>query len=252
MSRLIVAIEDNPFEPSISAKSPVLQFLTCLADYAPQFPKDLKKKVRNPKKWKKLANELAAQDPVSKAYVGTSTAVDLISGGVKVNALPEHVEATINHRIAFTSSVEETKQHYHKVLVPVARKLGFSIAAFGEDDKDERKAQHLSIDVVGNERSNGLEPAPITPADTEAFALIGGTIKTVFGKHTVIAPTGMFANTDTARTWNLTRNIYRFTPSDLAEAFGIHTVDERISLHGHLTTTQFYYKLIRNTESWEE
>lgn len=137
------------------------------------------------------------------------------------------------------------------MLVPAAHKLGFSVSFFGEEPK-ERKSQHLTIAVVGNEHKNGLEPAPITPADSAAFALIGGTIKTVFGKHTVIAPTGMFANTDTARTWNLTRNIYRFTPSNLDENVGIHTVDERISLHGHLTTTQFYYKLIRNTEGWEE
>lgn len=158
--------------------------------------------------------------------------------------------ATVNHRIAFTSSVEETKEHYRKVLVPVAKKAGFSITYFGEEPK-ERKDHHLTISVVRNEHANGLEPAPITPADTPAFSLIGGTIKTVFGKKTVIAPTGMFANTDTARTWNLTRNIYRFTPSDMNEAYGIHTVNERISLNGHLTTTQFYYKLIRNTVGWE-
>ncbi|EKD00300.1 vacuole protein [Trichosporon asahii var. asahii CBS 8904] len=163
---------------------------------------------------------------------------------------PPHTGTIVNHRIAFTSSVHETKKHYKDVVVPVAKKLGFSISYFGEEP-EERKAQHLTISVVGNEHIDGLEPAPITPADSSAFGFIGGTIKTVFGKHTVIAPTGMFANTDTARTWNLTRNIYRFSPSDLNESGGIHTVDERISLHGHLTTTQFYYKLIRNTEGWE-
>lgn len=250
MSRLIVALEDHPFESSLSAESPFLQYLTCLADYAPEFPKDVKKQVRNPKKWNKLAKELAAQDPISKAFVGTSQAVDMISGGVKSNALPELVETVVNHRIAFTSSVEETKKHYKEVVVPVAKKLGFSISYFGEEPK-ERNAKHLTIAVVGNEHIDGLEPAPITPADSSAFAFIGGTIKTVFGKHTVVAPTGMFANTDTARTWNLTRHIYRFSPSDLNESAGIHTVDEHISLHGHLTTTQFYYKLIRNTEGWE-
>lgn len=97
MSRLIVTIEDHPFESSLSAESPFLQYLTCLADYAPKFPKDVKKMVRNPKKWNKLAKELAANDPISKAFVGTSQAVDLISGGVKVNALPEVVEGKHGH-----------------------------------------------------------------------------------------------------------------------------------------------------------
>lgn len=103
---------------------------------------------------------------------------------------------------------------------------------------------------MSNERKHGLEPAPITPGDSDAFAFIAGTIKTVFGEKTVIAPTGMFANTDTARTWSLTKHIYRWTPADLSQAAGIHTVNERISLNGHLTTTAFYYKLLRNTEGW--
>ncbi len=37
----------------------------------------------------------------------------------------------------------------------------------------------------------------------------------------------------------------------ISENLNQHTVDERISLEGHLNTTRWYYKLIRNTEGWE-
>lgn len=156
----------------------------------------------------------------------------------------------MNHRISFVSSVNATLQHYTDLLAPLADKYGFSTTIFGESSKHTSK--HLTLEVVGNEHKAGLEPAPITPGDSDAFAFIAGTIKAVFGDKTVIAPTGMFANTDTARTWSLTKHIYRWTPADLAQQANVHTVNERISLHGHLTTTKFYYKLLRNTEGWEK
>lgn len=127
----------------------------------------------------------------------------------------------------------------------------FEHTYFDEAEALAKPGRHLNISIIQSERPEGLEPAPITPGDTDAFAFIAGTIKTVFGKNTVVAPTGMFANTDTARTWSLTKNIYRFTPAVLADCVNVHTVDERISLRGHLTTMQFYYKLLRNTEGWE-
>lgn len=144
-----------------------------------------------------------------------------------------------------------TTQHYVDLLGPLAKKYGFSSTIFGAES-GKHNAKHLSIEIVGTEHKAGLEPAPITPGDGDAFAFIAGTIKAVFGDKTVIAPTGMFANTDTARTWSLTKHIYRWTPADLAESANVHTVNERISLHGHLTTTKFYYKLLRNTEGWEK
>ena len=40
-------------------------------------------------------------DPLMmKAILSTTQAVDLIEGGVKVNALPERTSAVVNHRIA--------------------------------------------------------------------------------------------------------------------------------------------------------
>lgn len=60
----------------------------------------------------------------------------------------------------------------------------------------------------------------------------------------------MEANTDTARMWNLTTEIFRFTPAFLSESLNQHTVDERISLRAHLTTVRFYYKLMKNTQGW--
>ena len=48
----------------------------------------------------KLRDDLLALDPVIKATLSTTQAVDLVWGGVKVNALPEGATAVVNHRIA--------------------------------------------------------------------------------------------------------------------------------------------------------
>jgi Gly-Xaa carboxypeptidase len=51
-------------------------------------PKDLKKKLNDPRKWEELAEELG-KDRTLRAFLGTTQAIDLIQGGVKSNALPE-------------------------------------------------------------------------------------------------------------------------------------------------------------------
>lgn len=94
MARFITALEDNPFPPTLEEESPFLKYLSCLSEFAPGFPKSLRKQVSNPNKWPALAEQLASSDRVLNAFLSTTTAVDLIKGGVKLNALPENVEGT--------------------------------------------------------------------------------------------------------------------------------------------------------------
>lgn len=52
--------------------------------------------------------------------------------------------------------------------------------------------------------------------------------------------------------WNVSENIFRYTPAYLNESLNQHTVDERMSLRAHLTSIQFYYQVIRNLEGWDD
>lgn len=81
--------------------------------------------------------------------------------------------------------------------------------------------------------------------------------------------THYIANTDTRYFWNLTRNIYRFTPAIISPNLNVHTVDEvspfsitivknsplrlcqKMPLAGHLNTTRFFYNLMQNVQGWE-
>ncbi|OWZ36180.1 vacuolar protein [Cryptococcus neoformans c8] len=243
ISRILTKLEDNPFPPILTPETPFFKFLACMSEYAPLVPEFIKTKIKHPKEWSMLAHGLAARDRILNSFLATTQAIDLISGGVKYNALPEYTEATINHRIAFTSSINETLQHIVDLIVPVAQSLNFTISPF--DGSPKTSDFHISL-----EAPYSLEPAPITPSDSKSFELMAGTTKHVFGKETIVSPSGMFANTDTKRMWNVTKNIYRFSPALVTESVGMHTVNERISLNAHLTTTRFFYKLIRNSEGW--
>lgn len=247
LAQLLVHLESHPFPTSLHPANPYLKYLNCLADYAPKLPHSLRKAIKSPRKWEKLAKELS-KDAKERALLGTTMAVDLISGGVKVNALPERAEATINHRIAFTSSVAETQEHVVKILKRITHDLDIDFTAFNQSYPAKHSHNRKVTLEIGGER--GLEPAPITPSEGDVFELIGGTVREVFGKDVVVAPSGMYANTDTKSYWNLTRNLYRFIPAPIAEFKNAHTVDERVSVNAHLSTIRFFYQLLQNVQGW--
>ncbi|GAA5905525.1 M20 family metallopeptidase [Sporobolomyces salmoneus] len=249
LARLLVALEDNPSKVNLKAGNPMLSYLNCAADYG-DMPKDLSKKVRNSRKWQELGEALAASDPILRSFLSTSQAIDLINGGVKVNALPEVSTSTVNYRIDFLSSVNETLFRISSILSPVAASLNMTFSAFEEDDGkslDSPRKNHVKLSVrPGSE----IDPAPLTPTEGAAWNLMAGSARYVF-PSSVVAPSGMIANTDTKHTWSLTRNIYRFLPSPLELVKNFHTVDERIHVDAHFSSIKFYYKLIRNTEGWD-
>lgn len=54
------------------------------------------------------------------------------------------------------------------------------------------EGKRVTLDIVrGAKGTPGLEPAPITPSDSESFELIGSTIKKVFGDEVVVAPSAV-------------------------------------------------------------
>ncbi|KAK4046898.1 hypothetical protein OIO90_006406 [Microbotryomycetes sp. JL221] len=285
LSRLMVELEKNPFQATLKDGSPIARAFECVAEHGSTLPDKIKQVIKDKSKWNGFGLMLSKKNPVMRAFLGTTQAVNLVQGGVKVNALPESTSATINYRIDFQSSVNETLTHIENVLRPVVeQEFGFTLESFAETKQQQRQqeqAQQLddlvhdhdvhahnkvvqAIDLLklGDEAfghghvrletvfKSEWEPAPLTRSDTQAFKLISGTIRHVF-KDAVVAPSGMIANTDTKWVWKLTENIFRFVPARLELITGFHTVDERIHTDAHLTGIQFFYKLIQNVQGLE-
>ncbi|KAL7410316.1 hypothetical protein BDY24DRAFT_400131 [Mrakia frigida] len=247
LSMILTNLEANPFPAAFSPSSPYLQYLQCAADFGPDMSKDLKSRLKDPKAWPELAEEFG-EDRKNRAFLGTTQAVDMISGGIKSNALPEQASAIVNYRIDFLSSVAETIDHITDIITPITNRLNLTFSLDNNPPVSSDAINVVRLDFGGNP---GLEPAPITRTEGPAWELMAGTTRHVFD-GSVVAPSAMIANTDTARVWNLTRNIYRFVPASLELVKNFHTVDERIHTTAHLTTTRWMYKLIRNTEGWTD
>lgn len=82
LAELIHTLEKHPDHPQLRPTSPKLAELQCYAEYG-NVDKRWKKRLRSPKQWPKLAQELS-REVTSRSTLMTTQAVDLISGGVKM------------------------------------------------------------------------------------------------------------------------------------------------------------------------
>ena len=253
MSELITLIEADQYNTFLAAENPYLGLLTCGAEHAPKFPSKIEKllhKHKTPKTCKakgdKLAIEVAKEGLGTRYLMQTSIAADVISGGVKNNALPERTVATINHRVNIgerTQDVHDKITHHTKKL---AKKYNLTLNAF--NGKGE------SPNSITLETAMSLEPAPVTPSDPTAaspWTILSGTTRALYGDDLIVAPGLMTGNTDTKYYWNLTKHIFRFTPGWDEKQFGlgnIHTVDENIPVASHINMVRWMSLFIRNMD----
>lgn len=264
LAKLISALEDNADQPALRLGSPKVGELQCYAEYG-KMGTLFRKSIQSPILWPHVARQLSKRDKLSQAALHTTQAVDLIHGGVKLNALPESATAMINYRIEFTSSVNETVEHTSSVIEPIVKKLGLAYDKLGSNSDVLQSVVRLS--VIDH---SAYEPAPITPTEGPTWELMVGTAKHLW-PGAIAGPTGMMGESassllpllypltnqthphrsqhrhqsvlnsrlyihapdaDSAcanfrqHSWNLTRNIYRFVPATIDQVKGFHTINE--------------------------
>ncbi|ORY46626.1 Zn-dependent exopeptidase [Rhizoclosmatium globosum] len=116
-----------------------------------------------------------------ESLLTTTQAVDIIQGGLKVNALPEKVSITINHRIAVDSSLKHVQTHFNDVFTPVAKKFSLTLKVADFNDVSKIAHEFKATDSKGL----GLEPAPVSPSNGAGdlgWDVLEGTIHHVFDK----------------------------------------------------------------------
>lgn len=247
LSRLISKIEDAEFESVITNNNPVLNGLQCMAEYSSLLDKKLKSDILRAHfdaGANKKVLEYLNLDRILKYMVTTSQAVDIIGGGVKSNALPEHASVLVNHRIAIEESVASTRNKVVNQMMEAAEEYGLGLVVDGNELKPKTKQGHFVYTT-----SEPLEPAPITPLQDETWNVYGGALRYLYedllfpheNKTYVVAPFISTGNTDTKSYWDLTRNIYRYEPGFPDAEANAHSVDERLEFDAHLLVIAFYY-----------
>jgi Gly-Xaa carboxypeptidase len=205
----------------------------------------LEKALKNKKAAKEVAKYLAESDITQRYLLQTSQAVDLISGGVKINALPEKVRAVVNHRVAVESTIKDIRTHLSTLVQDkILCKHDLSLDAWGSVSGNTSSS--ASGKIFLEDFDEPLEPSPVSPYTTDAYKVFSGTIKQVLGEDIIVAPTLMTGNTDTKYYWNLTENIYRFSAVREGGRANAHTVDERMGMKEHVEGVRFYAQVILN------
>ncbi|EON96418.1 putative carboxypeptidase s protein [Phaeoacremonium minimum UCRPA7] len=250
MSELITLIEADPYEPHFHSENPFLGLLQCGAAHSPEFPSKLKKLLPSHQervcgKKDKLAQEASKLGDEIKYLFTTSAAPDIIEGGVKVNALPERTRLVVNHRVNVGDSSSVVKDKLTKLATIVAKKYNLTVNAFSDESETPRSIT-LSTGTI-------LEPAPVTPTlvGKTPYSILSGTTRAMYGENLIMAPGIMTGNTDTRYYWDLTKHIFRFIPGwDPEQNFmdGIHTVDEKVGVIGHIRNVQWFSSFIRNMD----
>jgi Gly-Xaa carboxypeptidase len=258
-AELVSCIEKTPYPPQLYQDNPLLDFLWCGAEHAPGFMIGLKyllprrgrsgiletiKRLSFPKLVSRV-NKMAGY------LISTTQAVDVIHGGVKVNALPERTTVLINHRVNIGETSDLIRHKITKLAGVIAKRHNLTLHAF--DDSEEKESSIL-VRFMGSV----LEPAPVTPthmSDEEKdtpWSVLSGTTRALYGKQVVMAPGIMPANTDTKYYWKLSRHIFRYSPGWDPETLsieGIHTVNERVSVVAHIKTVQWYVYFLKNVDN---
>ncbi|KAL1943109.1 hypothetical protein VTO73DRAFT_4780 [Trametes versicolor] len=257
LSALVVAIETEPHEAALVRGGGPYNATQCAATYGPEYPAKLRQlahdAVHDDGALAELRDALLDEFPRFEAILRTTQAVDLVQGGVKVNALPEKVSAVVNHRIAEHSSVAELKEEFTSIVLPVAARFNLSVEAFGKN-VSAGSAGHI---VLSDAFGTGLEPSPVTPmGKDDPYQVLAGSIKATIesasgynASGVVVAPLLQIGNTDTRYYWNLSRNIVRYKHLRDADRYnGAHTVNEAVRAEGWIESIRFFTKFILNCD----
>lgn len=257
LAKLISDIEDEQFTSIITNANPVLNQLQCIAEHSSTVDKTLRKNILKSHldvDANKEVLKYLSKDPATKYLVTTSQAVDMVQGGTKSNALPEHASVLVNHRIALEESVEVTTDKVLHHIKNIAERFDLGIIFNGEEIKKFTPKGYFNYSLVGL-----LEPAPITTINNKIWNTFGGSLRYLYeelasldiNETFIVSPFISTGNTDTKSYWNLTRNIFRYTPG-ISISDNIHSIDEKLIVDGHFHIIAFYYYYLQVVDKLDD
>jgi Gly-Xaa carboxypeptidase len=254
-------IEATPYEPRLN--NPFLQYLQCVAVYSDDMSDGMRSTILNANKSSIARDKLVGalhSNRMVRYIMQTSQSIDIVRGGEKINAIPEMVTLAVDHRVAVHDNFDTIRDKLTGNVMKVAELYDLGVVSFGKElRKGANPAEYFELEqyVV-----SPIVPAPVTPWNTDAWNDFAGVVRHVyedFGgdiydqetgeafppKNVVVSPTLHTPNTDTQYYWDLTENIYRFTPLRPDSPPNYHTIDEHISLDAHIEGTAVYYEYIQ-------
>lgn len=253
MARLATALEDHPISPKIEPDGVIAQLYSCVGRWAPDLTVAERSSLTRLDKagnQKKLIKQLEG-NKMSTAMIETTQAIDIINGGVKINALPEKVVMGVDYRIAVHQTLGDIKEHLTGYILEVAEAFDIPVEFDGERLRDG------NFGAFNITTHDPIAPAPISATHGHVWEKLVGVTKHALQsvapfwdhKEINVGPSVLFANSDTAWYWGVSDHIYRYTPGDAQDGIDFHTVNERLRFRSHISAVIFFYEWIIN---WTE
>lgn len=173
--------------------------------------------------FKPIVKMQAEANPTTNAMIRTSTALTVVSGGIKENVLPAHAEALVNLRLLPGDSIAKVCDRVRKII---------------KDDQIEFEP------VAGG----AWEASPVSSTDTNSYLILKHTIRKVF-EGIPVAPYLVMGATDARYYAPISDAAYRFSPFKLTaeDLDRMHGIDERISVESYGKMIVFFHELM---QSW--
>ncbi|KAF7296876.1 Gly-Xaa carboxypeptidase [Mycena indigotica] len=251
LSALVTSLEASPPDVVLSKANPFAAYLMCRAEHDPtSLHPTLLRLLSHERTWPAAARWLSTHDLADAARLSTTQAVDIVAGGIKVNALPEEAHVVVNHRVSVEDSITGLEARYLTLLTPVAAKFGLTVVGFGEKIPSDTP-RYLQLSHPGF----GAEASPVTPDEGDAWNVFAATAKSLY-PTAIVSPFLSTGGTDTRAylppTLNssLTRAIYRFQAVREDQRANTHTIDERIHADAHISAIEFVWALVQNVDAW--
>lgn len=258
ISELVSNIEKAPFSPDITESNPFFKYLQCMAVHATEDSAVPKNEIL------RLLVDESAKERVLKwvdskrnlRYLAKTTqAVDIIDGGIKTNALPEHTKLVVNHRVNVGSSCAVTGEKILNDIKSVASKHNLGLRFNNEEILPKTENGYFNYTT-----GDMLEPAPVSPTTGGNWEVFSGTVKHLFEdiaypgqlkNPVVVSPSITTGNTDTAHYWDLTKHIYRYRLATFNSVLDghAHGVNEQMPVESHMYLVAFNYEYIRNCDA---
>jgi len=164
---------------------------------------------------------LLSSQPSMNAFLRTTTAVTQLAGSPKDNVLPSQAIAGVNFRILPGDTVDLVLRRARAVV------------------DDPRVEVRL--------RSPAWEPSPVSPIDSDAFALLERTIRESF-PEAIVAPSLVVGGTDARHYGEVTKELYRFQPFSLdsSDLKRPHGIDERMATQNYAAAVRYQVQLLQN------
>ncbi len=214
LARAIQAIEDNPMPARVSGPAALL-----LDEIGGHMKFPLGAMVEHRWLFGPILRSYLRGNPATDAMIRTTTAVTMVSGGVKPNVLPDRATASVNFRLLPGDTGEDVLAHVREAV-----------------DDDE-----VAVELV-----YAHEASPVADPKSAAFELLRASLAEVM-PDAIAAPYLSLGGTDTKHYLELAENSYRFNalragPDDLARA---HGVNERVAVDNYAECIAFNQALIR-------